>query len=93
MSRKASNEDRLRRNPQRMSEAATVYRDMNIISAPESGLMTMTEVMAELRISRNTLAKYMRCGLIPHVRLGAQYRFRCADIQEIAIFGFSKAVR
>lgn len=93
MSRKSNNEDRLRRNPQRMSEAATVYRGMNQIEISASSLMTAEEVMTELRISRNTLVKYMRSGRIPHAKVGRRYRFRRADIEQIATFGFSMEVK
>jgi len=44
------------------------------------GLMTVKDVATRLRVSADSVYRWTRDGKLGHVRLGAQYRFRPADL-------------
>jgi len=51
-------------------------------AAPLPAVMTMTEAAAFLRLSQKTLAKYAEKGLIPHRKIGPQWRFLRSDLEK-----------
>ncbi|MEX2244417.1 MAG: helix-turn-helix domain-containing protein [Fimbriimonadaceae bacterium] len=48
-------------------------------------LMTPSEVMSYLRISRTKFYDMVRQGLIPHVRIGRLIRIKQSDLQAFAV--------
>jgi excisionase family DNA binding protein len=51
---------------------------------PEEQLLTTNEACEFLRCSKPTLHRWKKEGIVPHVRIGANIRYRKSDLQKIA---------
>jgi excisionase family DNA binding protein len=49
----------------------------------ESPLLTPAEACAYLRITDNTLYRWIKEGVIPVVKIGRNYRIRASDLEEV----------
>lgn len=49
---------------------------------PEIVLLTLTQVLEILHISRMTLYRHLRAGNLPHVKIGRRVLFRKADVEK-----------
>jgi len=45
------------------------------------GLLTFAEACAHLSVCRNTLSRWKRAGIVPHLRVGTRTYFRRADLE------------
>ena len=46
-----------------------------------SSLLTVSEVAAAMRVSNMTVYRLIKCGDLPALRVGKNYRIREADVQ------------
>jgi excisionase family DNA binding protein len=51
---------------------------------PEEQLLTTNEACEFLRCSKPTLHRWKKEGIVPHIRIGANIRYRKSDLQKIA---------
>lgn len=51
---------------------------------PEEQLLTTNEACEFLRCSKPTLHRWKKEGIVPHVRIGSNIRYRKSDLQKIA---------
>ncbi len=54
------------------------------VSTPTSSILTPEQVQQHLQISRATLYRYLKVGIIPSFRLGKLIRVRASSIEALA---------
>jgi excisionase family DNA binding protein len=54
----------------------------NLSRAPMPAFLTTDEVLGYLKVTPRTIYRLIRCGELPAVRIGRQWRFRRSDLDE-----------